>query len=63
MRRSIRRDHVGVAADPPFEYRATTVIIDVLFEMNAKLADVREHLVAIRFLLGDDEDGEEEEDH
>jgi hypothetical protein len=37
-----------------------SVILRALFEINAKLADVGEHVVAIRSLL--EEDGEEEED-
>jgi hypothetical protein len=50
-----------VATDRPFEYRDTRLIVDVLFAIDAKLAEVIEHLVAIRFLLGDEEDGEAED--
>ena len=46
--------------EPPFEYGASRLITDVLFEMNAKLSDIREHLVYFRGLLEGD-DGEEEE--
>jgi hypothetical protein len=52
-----------MAMEPPFEYGTPRVILDVLFEMNAKLADIREQLVAIRDPFEDGEDGEEEEDH
>jgi len=49
-----------VALEPPFEYRDTRLVIDVPFEIDAKSADTNEHLVAIRFLLGDEEDREAE---
>jgi hypothetical protein len=51
-----------VAWEPPYEYRASRVIVDVLFEMNAKLADIRDHLAFVRRLLEDEDDGEEEEE-
>lgn len=35
--------------------------MEALFEMNVKLADIRDHVAAIRLLLGED-DGEEEEE-
>jgi len=47
---------------PPFEDDIPRGTMDALVEINAKLADIRDHLAAIRFLLGDDEDGEEEEE-
>ena len=48
--------------EPPFDYEIDRATIEALFEMNAKLADIREHLAVIRILLGDEEDGEEEEE-
>jgi hypothetical protein len=51
-----------MAWTPPFEDDITRATIDALFEMNVKLADIRAHLAVIRVLLGDDEDGEEEEE-
>ena len=36
--------------------------MDALFEINVKLADMREHLAVIRVLLGDEGDGEEAEE-
>ncbi len=36
--------------------------MEALFEMNVKLADIRAHLAVIRVLLGEDIDGEEEEE-
>lgn len=48
--------------EPPFEYDGATATMHALFEMNAKLADMREHLAAIRVLLGDEDDGEEAEE-
>jgi hypothetical protein len=48
-----------MAWEPPFESDFVGATMDALFEINAKLADIREHLAIIRVLLGD-EDGEEE---
>jgi hypothetical protein len=48
-----------MAMEPPFEYSMSRVILDVLFEMNAKMADIREHLVYFRRLVEGD-DGREE---
>lgn len=50
-----------MAWDPPFEYEAGRTIMDVAFELNAKLARVVEHLAAIRVLLGEDDEEEAEE--
>ncbi len=36
--------------------------MSALFEINTKLADIRLHLAVIRLLLGEDFDGEEEEE-
>jgi hypothetical protein len=48
--------------EPPFEDEVGRDTMDALFEMNVKLADIREHLAVIRVLLGEDEDGEEAEE-
>jgi hypothetical protein len=48
--------------EPPFESDPGAATIEALFEMNVKLADIRDHLAAIRFMLGGDDDGEEEEE-
>jgi hypothetical protein len=50
-----------VSWEPPFEDNIAGATIDALFEINAKLADIREHLSVIRVLLGDEDDGEAEE--
>lgn len=39
-----------------------TSIIEGLFSINATLVDVREHLAVVRSLLGEEPDGEEEEE-
>jgi hypothetical protein len=36
--------------------------MDALVEINVKLADIRDHLAAIRVMLGGEDDGEEEEE-
>lgn len=36
--------------------------MEALFEANVKLADIRDHLAAIRFMIGGEDDGEEEEE-
>ncbi len=46
----------------PFEDDIARGTMDALFEMNAKLADIRGHLAVTRVLLGEDIDGEEEEE-
>jgi fructose-1,6-bisphosphatase/inositol monophosphatase family enzyme len=48
--------------EPPFEDEIARGTMDALFEMNVKLADIRAHLAVIRVLLGEDIDGEEEEE-
>jgi hypothetical protein len=50
-----------MAWEPPFEDELTRGTMDALFEINVKLADIREHLAIIRVLLGEEEDGEEED--
>jgi hypothetical protein len=48
--------------DPPFESDPAVATIEALFEIDAKLANIREHVAVIRDLLGEDEDGEEAEE-
>jgi|SoimicmetaTmtLAB_FD_contig_41_6324834_length_435_multi_2_in_0_out_0_2 hypothetical protein len=50
-----------MAWEPPFEDDIPRVTIDLLFEINSKLTDIREHVASIRDVLEDD-DGEEEEE-
>jgi hypothetical protein len=45
----------------PFEHDLARGTMDALFEINVKLADLRDHLAFIRRLVEDD-DGEEEEE-
>ena len=52
--------HEGVSLEP-FETDPGRAILDALFEINAKLADIREDVGVIRSFLGED-DGEEEEE-
>jgi hypothetical protein len=47
---------------PPFEDDIPRTTIDLLFEINTKLADIREHVASIRDVLEEDDDGEEEEE-
>jgi hypothetical protein len=51
-----------MAWEPPFGYDGATATMRALFEINAKLANMREHLAPIRVLLGDEDDGEEAEE-
>jgi hypothetical protein len=51
-----------MAWEPPFEDDLTRTTMNVLFEINTKLADIRQHVAVIRQLLQEDEDGEEEEE-
>ncbi len=51
-----------MAWEPPFDDDAASGTMDALFEINVKLADIREHLAVIRVLMGDDDDGEEAEE-
>jgi hypothetical protein len=44
------------------EREDVTTIIEGLFSINATLVDVREHLAVVRVLLGEEPDGEEEEE-
>lgn len=63
MSGSIRRVTMPVMAwEPPFDDDAASGTMDALFEINVKLADIREHLAVIRVLMGDDDDGEEAEE-
>ena len=50
-----------MAWQPPFESDPGVATIEALFEINVKLADIRDHLAFIRRLLEED-DGEEEEE-
>ena len=45
----------------PFEEDFQRSTMDALIEVNVKLADIRDHLAAIRFMPGDDDGKEEEE--
>jgi hypothetical protein len=45
----------------PFAEDYQRATMDALFEINVKLADIRDHLAFIRRLVEDD-DGEEEEE-
>jgi hypothetical protein len=56
-----RRHDPRMAWEPPFEDEFGRDTLNALFEINAKLADIREHLAIIRVLLGEEEDGEEED--
>ena len=47
--------------EQPFDDEFGRDTMDALFEINAKLADIREHVAVIRNVLGDDDDGEEED--
>jgi hypothetical protein len=47
--------------EPPFEDDFRSGTMDALFEINAKLGDIREHVAAIRDVLVEDDDGEEED--
>jgi hypothetical protein len=51
-----------MAWQPPFESDPAVATIDALFEINAKLADMRDHLAFNRRMLEGD-DGEEEEEN
>ena len=63
MSTAVRRANLpGMAWEPPFEDEVARDTMDALFEMNAKLADIRAHLAVIRILLGEDVNGEEEEE-
>jgi hypothetical protein len=50
-----------MAWEPPFAFDPAAATMEALFEINAKLADVRDHLAAIRFAIEGEDDGEEEE--
>jgi hypothetical protein len=50
-----------MAWEPPFEYEVSRGILEVLIEMNAKLAQIGGHVAQIADLLSED-DGEEEEE-
>jgi hypothetical protein len=56
------RHHDSMAWEPPYEDDLTRATMDVLFEINTKLADIREHVSVIRDLLQEDDDGEEAEE-
>jgi hypothetical protein len=49
-----------VSWEPPFENDPAVATIEALFEINAKLGDIRDHVAFIRRLV--DDDGEEEEE-
>jgi hypothetical protein len=51
-----------MAWEAPFEDEFTLDTMNALFEINTKLADIRLHLAVIRVLLGEDVDGEEEDE-
>jgi hypothetical protein len=51
-----------MAWEPPFEEDIPRTTMNVLFEINTKLADIREHVASIRDLLEEDENGEEKEE-
>jgi hypothetical protein len=51
-----------VSWEPPFESDPGGAPMEALFEMSVKLADIRDHLAVIRFMLGGEDDGEEEEE-
>ena len=51
-----------MAWEPPFEDDIPRTTIDLLFEINTKLPDIREHVASIRDVLEEDDDGEEEEE-
>ena len=61
MQLQVARHDLRMAWEPPFEDDLTRSTIDILFEINTKLADIREHVASIRDVL-EDEDGEEEEE-
>jgi hypothetical protein len=46
---------------PALEQDDVRAIIQGLFYANASLADISEHLEEIRYLLGEEPDGQEEE--
>jgi hypothetical protein len=48
--------------EPPFEAESGLATMEAPFEMNVKLADIRDGLAAIRFAVEDEDDGEEEEE-
>jgi hypothetical protein len=47
--------------EPSLERDDVISIIEGLFSINANLVDVSNHLLIIRFLLGEEPNGEEEE--
>jgi hypothetical protein len=55
-----RRENWFVSWEPPFESDPAVATIEALFEINAKLGDIRDHVAFIRRLV--DDDGEEEEE-
>jgi hypothetical protein len=56
------RHDLRMAWEPPFEDEVEKDAVDALFEINAKLGDIREHVAVIRELLQEDDDGEEAEE-
>jgi len=50
------------AWQPPFDRDDAEAILAGLFDVNARLVEINVHLAAMRILLGD-EDEEEEEGH
>jgi hypothetical protein len=48
--------------EPPFEDDIPRGTMEALFEINAKLTDIPDHVAVIRQLLQEDEDGKEEEE-
>jgi hypothetical protein len=53
-------DQHGVAA--PFDERDVTSILSGVFDINAKLEEIRGELRLIRLLMENGDDGEEEEE-
>lgn len=58
----VRSGAHDLLVEPAFEREDVTAIIEALFSINANLVDVSDHLLIIRYLLGEEPSGEEEEE-
>jgi hypothetical protein len=54
------RDHRSMGS--PLERDDVDALLAGFFDVNVKLDDIRQHLAAIRILLGEDEDEEQEDE-
>jgi len=51
-----------MAWEPPFAADPAAATMGALFEINVKLADIRDHVAVLRFMAEGEDDGEEEEE-